>query len=170
MLNKIKSLNKFNCIKFINDEHQYLINGKSAAGSVTKIISNCKPPFDTTKWSKFKADQRKVSQETILNEWSLNSKFSTQLGTLLHNYVENYWFNRIEKYNQKDIINTFGAAEHSRMRTILGSLIKSFHGLHKELSHLVPVRTELIVGDVDDARICGSIDLLAFQLWYQNIP
>jgi hypothetical protein len=163
MLNKIKSLSKFNAIKFIEDEHLYLINNKKATGSITKVISDSKPKFDTDKWSNYKAKQRNISQQEILKEWETSSKFSTHLGTILHSYAENYWFNKIKKYDQEKVKSIFGVEEHKRMHDILASFIKSFHSLYNQLTHLTPIRAELVVGDIDHTNICGTIDLLAFN-------
>jgi len=163
MLNQIKKLNKFNCIKFIDSEHKYLINGVHTKGSITKVLSDCKLPFDTDKWSKYKAEQRGVEQQVVLDEWALNAKFSTHLGTLLHSYIENYWFNKIKKYDQEEVIKLFGNDEHSRMRTILGNFVKTFNGMHKNMHDIIPIRSELIVGDVDNTQVCGTMDLLAYN-------
>lgn len=163
MINLIKSLNVFNRIKFIDDDHQYLIDNSKSNGSITKVISNCKASFDTDKWSKHVSNRDNKPQELVLEEWKLNTNFSTQLGTLLHSYIENYWFNKIKKYDQQLIIEKFGVELHQQMRDILKGFIKSFHGFYKNHQHITPVRSELIIGDVDNTRICGTIDLLAYN-------
>jgi len=163
MLNRIKKLNVFNCIKFIEDEHKYLIDNVPVSCSITKILSNSKAPFDKQKWSLHTANKRGVDQQVILDEWEVSSKFSTQLGTLLHSYIENYWFNKIKIYDKQLIIKKFGEESHTAIRSLLGSFIKSFHSLYKEHQHLTPIRSELIVGDIHNSKVCGTMDLLAFN-------
>jgi len=163
MLNVIKDLNKFNCIKFLDSEHRYFINGKPATTSITSVISKCKAAFDNDKWSKHKAKQRNVDQEVILKEWQDNALFSTQLGTLLHSYIENYWSNKIKKYDQQSMINIFGAEKHTEMRKLLATFIKSFHGMYDRSQHIVPIRSELVIGDYERSCICGMVDMLAFN-------
>jgi hypothetical protein len=163
MLNEIKSLNIFNRIKFFDHNHTYHIDGKITPKSITSVISGCKPKFDSDKWSKHTAKKLNVDQSVVLKEWKENSEFSTQLGTLLHSYIENYLCNKIKKYDQSLIIEKFGTEKHNDMRGILAKFIKSFHGLYEKLDHLIPLKSELIVGDVDDTRICGTIDLLAYN-------
>lgn len=163
MINLIKNLNVFNKIKFIDNEHLYLIDGVKSNGSITKVLSMCKKPFDSEKWSKHVANRDNKSQKTVLEEWKINSTFSTQLGTLLHSYIENYWFNKIKKYDQQLIIEKFGEQTHSDMRSILGKFIKSFHGFYKQHNHITPIRSELVIGDIDVSKVCGTVDLLAYN-------
>ena len=163
MISLIKNLNVFNRIKFIDDDHVYLIDGVKSNGSITKVLSNCKSTFDSDKWSKHVANRDNKTQEIVLEEWKANSNFSTQLGTLLHSYIENYWFNKIKKYDQQLIIEKFGDSNHRQMRELLGGFIKSFHGFYKKHQHITPIRSELVVGDIDASKVCGTIDLLAYN-------
>lgn len=163
MLKQLKDLNKFNVIKFHENDHRYFINDRVSNGSITAVISSFKKPFETNKWSLHKAKQRNISQQEILTEWSANTRFSTTLGTLLHNYIENYWDNKIKKYDQQSIIESLGEQQHTDLRKQLSVFIKSFHGFYNLNKHILPVKSELVIGDIDNSRVCGMVDLLAYN-------
>lgn len=163
MLNEIRSLKVFNRIKFHEQGHLYYVDDVKQPISITKVISKCKPEFDSDKWSLHTAKKLNVDQSQVLKDWKENAEFSTQLGTLLHSYIENFLSNKIKRYDQNDIINRFGNEKHNEMRGILAKFIKSFHGLYKNFEHIIPLRSELILGDIDDTKICGTADLLAYN-------
>lgn len=62
--------------------------------SVTQFISRFHKEFDTNYWSQKKAEERGVDQTEVLNEWKQLNDRANQIGTAMHNWIENY-FNRI---------------------------------------------------------------------------
>jgi hypothetical protein len=89
-------------ITFDKNTHIYTSNG-IVYDSVSKVVSYYKKPFDKEYWSKKKAQERGVSQEVILNEWSQKSLVATTKGTSVHSSIEKYFLSdeidpQIEKF------------------------------------------------------------------------
>jgi ATP-dependent exoDNAse (exonuclease V) beta subunit len=79
--------------KFDPIEHKYHYKDQHFI-SVTQFISRFHREFDTKYWSKKKAEDRGVDQIEVLNEWNRLKNRSNEIGTMTHNWIENY-FNRI---------------------------------------------------------------------------
>jgi ATP-dependent exoDNAse (exonuclease V) beta subunit len=81
--------------RFNEDSHTYtyLENGKPVQTftSVTGFISFFKQKFDQDFWSKKKAKQLGVSQDSILTEWKENSERAMGLGTQVHKWIEDFY-------------------------------------------------------------------------------
>lgn len=58
--------------------------------SVSSVISQFKPKFDSDKWSKYKAKQEGVSQEEILARWDNIRDTANDKGKRIHKFVEQY--------------------------------------------------------------------------------
>ncbi|NBP55370.1 hypothetical protein EBU71_02315 [bacterium] len=81
--------------------------------SVTKYISNFHKKFDENFWAEKKSQKTGVPVQDILLEWKAGAKVSTDLGTQVHKWIENYFLrvyqelpedpeviNRINKFNK----------------------------------------------------------------------
>jgi ATP-dependent exoDNAse (exonuclease V) beta subunit len=79
--------------KFDPQWHRYTYNGKKYT-SVTTFLKNFHKPFDEEYWSKKKSDDLGVPQDWLLKEWKDKNIRANEVGTSLHNYIENY-FNQI---------------------------------------------------------------------------
>jgi hypothetical protein len=74
---------------FFNEElHKYTDEYNNVYTSVTQLIGKFEPVFDIDKWSKYKAKERGVSQETILLEWKHTNKVSIDVGNNTHKHLE----------------------------------------------------------------------------------
>lgn len=100
-------INKLNYFKDPNFEfdaysHQYTYNsfGKPVQffESVSGFISQFKKPFDSKTISKYVAKSRGVSQQQILNEWAATAKEGTDLGSYVHNWIEEYYDGKNPKF------------------------------------------------------------------------
>lgn len=163
MYDLIEKLDTFNFVKYIDETHEYFIDGQKVPLSATKILSNLKIPFDTDKWSTKKAMERNIPLEDILAEWKLKSLISTEKGTIFHNYVENYLSNKIFPYPEKRILSVpeFNGIDIIRPKfDKLISLFDSFYTLMK--GRLIPVRSEFVVGD-RELNIAGMIDQIFYN-------
>jgi ATP-dependent exoDNAse (exonuclease V) beta subunit len=88
-------LNKLECFKdpdFIFDPglHKYTYHG-DVFQSVTQFIGEFHLPFDTEGKSKKKAEDTGFDQEWIKAEWKETNRYANEVGTEMHNYIENYY-------------------------------------------------------------------------------
>lgn len=127
-------------------EHVYTYKGKIIHGATTYLQRFTKP-FEEDYWSKKKADDRGITQEEVLNEWAEKRDRSCDLGTMVHEYIEDFY----EK-DRTELTEDNEANER----------IEKFHKIFKErLEVLIPIVSELRVFD-PDWGIAGTLD----QLYY----
>ena len=138
--------NVFSSIKFSKKSHSYTLRGKRLK-SVTTFVGSLKKPFDRDYWSKYKANQRGVSQQTILDEWNAKSKASLQKGNRVHNYIENALKGKIELETPKDELPEILC--FNRFWT-------------KARNTFNVVETELTVGDYE-LGLGGTVDALLYN-------
>lgn len=62
--------------------------GDTPLTSVTAIIDKHKKPFDRDYWSKYKAKQRGVTQDVILDEWTAKGEESRKEGSRMHGAID----------------------------------------------------------------------------------
>ena len=157
-----KELSVFNRITFIEKTHSYLIDGKpSNSPSVTRLLKKFKKEFDKEAAAARVAKRVNVSTDQVLAEWELNNLYSTTIGSMLHKYIENYYCNkRIEFEGNFDKL---GFEEKQKIAKNLPVLINYFQNFYNENSHLICVKNELVLGDIDDTRVCGMSDLLCYN-------
>jgi hypothetical protein len=164
MLEDLKSLSVFDGIVFLHEKHSYLINGRpSAKVSVTGLLNIYKPPFEQEKWAAIKAEQRKITPEEIKEEWRINNLYATTRGTILHNYMENYYDNKIIPYDKGETERQLGFELHLKLREELKTLVKHFNNFYNDTKYLLPIKKEFVVGDIKDTLICGMLDMLVYN-------
>jgi len=164
MLNKLKELTVFNSITFLSSTHKYLIDNKPGAPlSVTGLLGLYKEKFDKEKWSAITAKKQGTTPDVIQSIWALNNVYSTTRGTILHNYIENFYNNKVVQYNKEQVEKELGPEEHIRLREEILILIKQFNNFYKDHSYILPVKSEFPVGDISGSKICGMLDMLAFN-------
>ena len=88
-------LNKLECFNdpdFIFDPglHKYTYHG-DVFQPVTQFIGQFHLPFDTEGKSKKKADDTGFDQDWIKAEWAETNRYANEVGTEIHNYIENYY-------------------------------------------------------------------------------
>jgi len=59
--------------------------------SVSGFISQFKKPFDADRIAGYVAKSRKTTKEVILAEWKATAKEGTDLGTFVHEWIEDYY-------------------------------------------------------------------------------
>ncbi len=137
--------------KDFETNHIYLIDEKENNGyiSVTSFIHNFFPNFDADKiininynrWQKDPTNKYyNLKPIDIKKNWQNNAKAQSDLGTQLHNDIEDYY-----NINKKS----------SNLKREWAQFV-SFINNHSELK---PYRTEFMVFD-EDIRLCGTIDML----------
>ena len=126
-------------ITFDEAKHTYTVDGKILQ-SVTNIVENCFPKFDAELHAKYTAAKMGITPEKVIMMWEQKGKESRELGTAMHQKIENY-------YKGQD------SWEDDSYR-----LFKMF----AEKNELVPYRTEWAVYDTDH-NIAGTIDFVDYQ-------
>lgn len=151
-----KELAKFRHIKYFDEPHKYFI-GEQELVSGTTFIGTLKDKFDAPKMAKLTAKKKGVEVETILAEWDYKREFSSIKGTMVHNFAENYWGNKVFPYDEQLVIDKFG---EDVIRERYDECVKMFKEFYNEASKsLVPIAMELVIGD-SDMGIGGMVDAL----------
>ena len=143
----LEKLNKFNDpkFKFEEKEHKYTYGNDIEFISATTIAGFFKSPFDREGISKYVAERDGRKQEDILEEWDNKRIYSEELGTYIHEYIENY-YNKIYQKLPTDLD--------------LIDRINKFNKIHAEKLHkLEPIAFEKKVFDLEE-NISGTIDAL----------
>lgn len=164
MFELLNSLRIFDCITFIQSTHKYLINEQPSANvSVTGLLSLYKEKFDQDKWSNITAKKRDLPVDVILSEWKQNNLYATHRGTIVHNFIENYYNNKIIQYDKKTVEADLSDTEHNRLREEVKKLIEQFKSFYRDTPDIYPLKKEFVVGDIHDTKICGMIDMVAYN-------
>jgi len=132
--------------KFIFEEesHVYTYGGKKF-DSVTTILKEFKKPFNKEYWAKEKAIERGVDPSIILNEWEVKSKTSTDLGSKVHKYIEDFLSDLSPEFTQGE-------------DPIYDNRINKFMDIYeKRLKYLLPLESELRIF-CRKWRLAGTID------------
>jgi len=156
-----KELAKFRNIKYYDEPHKYYI-GEQELISGTAFVGMYKEKFDSEGQAVKSAKKKGVSVEEMLAEWDFKGEFSRTKGTLLHNYAENHWQNKIFPIDYALYEEKFGAG---LMKGRLDECIRMFHEFYSESCNaLVPIALELVVGDAE-LGVGGMVDGL---FWNQK--
>lgn len=164
MFEILERLNIFSDVKYYDKDHHYEIRGQRVSKSATKLIGNAETPFDKENISAAVARKRGVTQQVILDEWSLNAKKSTEKGTVFHSYAENYLANRVFPYPKERILAVPEFKGVDYVAEPMQKLVPMFHRFVAENmgTNLIPVRSEFVLGDLD-LDIAGMIDQLVYS-------
>jgi hypothetical protein len=158
----LKELSVFNRITFIEKTHSYLIDGMpSNKLSVTRLLKKFKKEFDKEAAATRVAKRMRVSTKQVLADWELNNLYSTTLGSMLHKYIENFYSNKRIEF--EGTFKGLGYDEKKRIAANLPKLIEYFQNFYQDYRHLLCVKTEIVLGDIEDTRICGMSDLLCYN-------
>lgn len=159
---------KFNGVKFNDDIHKYYVNGKELT-SVTTIIGMFENGFDEDYWSENKSQEYGISKNRVLFGWDYINKKATTKGSIVHNYAENLFDNKIFPYPKDLVLNTIGFDPVYKDFLKEKSLVDKFY--NDSFNKLIPIKTELVVYD-EELGIGGMVDLLVynvtageFQIW-----
>lgn len=161
-MNVIEELSVFDRITFAESTHSYFIDGVSTNTlSVTGLLKKFKKKFDKEAIAERVARKRNITTETLLAEWESNNLYSTTIGTMLHKYIENYYCDTKSKYEGS--VKALKQDDKLKILKNLPVLIRYFHDFYQDHKHLDCVKSEIILGDIDDTKICGTSDLLCFN-------
>ncbi len=143
-------------IQFYPQEHIYLYNGQEQFIPVSSVISCFFKPFDSFYWSEYKANQRHVPQGQILEEWDVKGTRSRDVGTFMHQQIENYY--KGLPYLQEFPFRYNGKYIHLNEQINLEIEYGQFVGFLKN-HEFKPFRTEWAIYD-EELKIAGTIDMI----------
>jgi hypothetical protein len=150
---------KYNKLTYFDEPHKYYVNGKELI-SVTTLIHKYVDEFDEDKWSEIKANDYGLKQREVIRAWKFINKKGTMKGSIIHDYTENLFLNKVFKYPIEEIIAEFGFDPIKEEYDITKKHIDNFY---KRISNiLIPVKTELVVYD-PESMIAGMIDMLFYN-------
>ena len=127
-------------IQFSDSDHTYLIDKKNKAVSVTELIGRYFPKFDKEFWANKESIKTGKPKNEILKKWDELGKKARDLGTELHEQIENF-------YNLKEYIRS----------KELDKFFK-FHKNHIQDKYQ-PHRTEWRIFD-EDKNLAGTVDMV----------
>lgn len=147
---------KDNRIAFEPNEHIYILDGKKQLESVSNIVASYFPEFDTIRLSERVALRENRNQLEIIEEWDAKGLESREIGTFLHNQIENYFKNKDIKYTYRFI---YKGEYHKITKDV--SIEKEFSYFLKFIQEnkITPFRCEWHIFD-EKINIAGTIDLL----------
>ena len=132
-MNILKELNVFNRVVFLDRTHTYLIDNKpSAKYSVTGFLESFKEPFEKEKWAKIKGSEFGLPPEDIIKGWDQKNLYSKVLGTVFHNYAENYYNNKVVPYDKDWVSSQLTSEQHLELRDTLEILLKQFNNFYDD--------------------------------------
>jgi ATP-dependent exoDNAse (exonuclease V) beta subunit len=155
----------FNSIKFHSKDHTYKVNGEVTPLSCTRFLNLFVPEFDRDNIAKQVAKRNNVHVDQVISEWTFEKDVACFKGTLLHNYIDNYLNKKIMPLD-KNSVNKFFNNDELRANEFLckvAKLILQFHKFYEEYyrDNFIYLKSEFVVGDVEDTNICGTIDNLS---------
>lgn len=141
-LEKKYSHNRDNRISFDPIKHEYFIDGNPDTISVSQLIDRFFPEFDGLHIaSRLKPTHEYygLEPEIIVEKWKQNGMEQAQLGTVLHNEIENYYNNKsFDKENSE---------------------FQYFLKFKERYPKMIPYRTEWRIFD-EELLIAGTVDMV----------
>lgn len=143
-------------IQFLQQEHIYLYNGQKQFVPVSDVISCFFQPFNSFRWSEYKANQRGVSQGQVLEEWDEKSARSREIGTFMHQQINNF-YNRLP-YQKEYSFKYKGKYVQKEEQIKLENEYLQFMEFLKN-HHFTPFRIGWTIYD-EKLKIAGTIDMI----------
>lgn len=144
-------------IAFIPDTHTYLYKGCDKLKSVTTVISELFPAFDSLGMAEKKAREEDCSPNVFLDKWACASREAAETGTHMHAQIEKYFLG--QKTNSTLHLRFDLPTLKCDKYVDIGKELKFFNDFISR-ANVNPYRTEWPIFDTE-ARIAGSPDLIA---------
>ncbi len=170
---------KFDKLKFHDDIHKYYLGEKNLI-SVTTVLHMYEEEFDSQYWSEVKSIELKMTQQEVLDMWEAGNEKSKIKGSIIHNYAELLYNNKVYKYSQDIVDNYLGEKHIATLKKHNNFTIKEEFDIVKQyvdnfyndsFNKLIPIKTEYVVYD-EEWALAGMMDILfwnvkkqCFQIW-----
>lgn len=158
----------FNGVTYYDEPHKYFLNDKQLT-SVTTLIHKYEEPFDEDYWAERKGEEYGLDPEEVKRGWRFINKKATMKGSIIHDYAENLFLNKVFPYPSDIITKEFGFDPIHDEFVKTKKLVDDFYKF--SFNKLIPIKTELVVCD-EEFQIGGMVDLLfynikakQFQIW-----
>lgn len=142
-----EELNKFKHIKYHDEPHKYFIGDKELTSGTT-FLGRYKEKFDAPKKAIGTAKKEKKTVAEVLAQWEYKRDFSGVKGTMVHNFAENYWANKVFPLDFQLAQDKFGIDGGKNMEERVAECIRMFKEFYTDASRsLIPIASELVIGD-----------------------
>lgn len=156
----IELANSFNDIIYYDEPHKYF-RGDDSYTSVTTLIHKYQEEFNVNYWANYISKKYNIPVHQIIRTWDFINKKGTMKGSIIHDYAENRFLNKVFKYPKEEIIQTFGFDPIYKEYEITKNHVDNFINVSK--NKLIPIKTELVVYD-PELKISGMVDLLVYNV------
>lgn len=155
-----KLFTTFNEVVYYDVPHKYYLGDKELV-SATTLIHKYQQPFDGEYWSKMKAFEFGLTTREVLNCWKFINVKGTMKGSIIHDYTENLFLNKVFNYPKDQIIKEFGFDPIWNEYLMTKNHVDEFKKDSND--KLIPIRTELIVYD-KDSLVGGMMDMIFYNV------
>ena len=150
----LEVLNKaFGDFEFFEEDHHYEYKGERIGISVTRLIEDYCNEFDAEEVAERVALKEGKLVQEVLDEWKQKNEWACEKGSMCHQYIQDYWSNRIRR-NNCVLLN-----EEEKMK-IVGKIFQQgrnfYNDYNDRLEHLAD---EFVIGS-DEYDIASAIDHL----------
>ena len=150
----------FNKVTYFDEPHKYFVKNRELI-SVTTLIHKYQEDFNEDFWSKKIAEKFNRSQREIIMLWKFINEKGTMKGSIIHDYAEALFLNKVFKYPEEMIINHFGFDPVRKEYEITKNHVDKFY--KETFNKLIPIKTELVVCDEENG-IGGMVDMLFYNV------
>jgi len=136
-------------ITFTEKNHSYIDSTNKKYMSVTTLVSEAFPKFDSEKIAQQCAEKRGISKEDLLKEWAEKGENARHYGTRLHENIEHYILNEHDKMlNPEDV----------KEKIMFDGTVRIIDSIRNKYNPVLMEPEKLIFSPT--FGIAGSIDLL----------
>lgn len=149
----------FNEVTYYDEPHKYYVGDKELI-SMTTLIGKFKEPYDIEHWSQVKGNHYGLDPETIKYLWNFNNDRAGIMGSILHDYAENMFLNKVFPYPDHLVLDRFGHDATRKLFEFKKERFDRFYEMCK--NRLFTIRTEYVIWDAEFG-LGGMVDLLMFN-------
>lgn len=155
-----KLYSTFNEVTYYDVPHKYYLGDKELI-SATTLLHKYQEPFDEEYWSGMKAFEFGLTKQEVKNCWKFINIKGTMKGSIIHDYTENIFQNKVFFYPKDIVLKEFGFDPIWNEYVLTKKLVDEFKS--DTVGRLIPIKTEYILYD-KDSLVGGMMDMLFFNV------